>query len=59
MLMMTDCAVNGGNSGGPIFNEKGVAIGVIVSGITAAEGMNFAIPMDTVKEFINKCSRYR
>lgn len=59
MLMMTDCAVNGGNSGGPIFNEKGVAIGVIVSGITAAEGMNFAIPMDTVKAFINKCSRYR
>lgn len=59
MLMMTDCAVNGGNSGGPIFNEKGVAIGVIVSGITEAEGMNFAIPMDTVKKFIGACSRYR
>lgn len=59
MLMMTDCAVNGGNSGGPIFNESGAAIGVIVSGITEAEGMNFAIPMDTVKDFIGKCSRYR
>ena len=59
MLMMTDCAVNGGNSGGPIFNAKGVAIGVIVSGITAAEGMNFAIPMDTVQDFISKCGRYR
>ena len=52
LLMMTDCAINGGNSGGPIFNEKGLVIGTVVSGITAAEGMNFAIPSNTVMEFI-------
>lgn len=52
MLLMTDCAVNNGNSGGPIFNEKGLVIGAIVSGITNAEGMNFAIPSDAVQEFI-------
>lgn len=52
MLMMTDCAVNGGNSGGPIFNAQGRVIGAIVSGITEAEGMNFAIPSSTVKAFI-------
>ena len=52
MLLMTDCAVNGGNSGGPIFNESGRVIGVIVSGITGAEGMNFAIPSDTAIDFV-------
>lgn len=54
MLLMTDCAINGGNSGGPMFNEKGSVIGVIVSGIDQAEGMNFAIPVDTAKSFCGK-----
>ena len=57
MLLMTDCAVNGGNSGGPIFNDKGRVIGVIVSGINGAEGMNFAIPSKDAMRFIsNKVS---
>lgn len=54
MLMMTDCAVNGGNSGGPIFNAQGKVIGAIVSGIDSAEGMNFAIPADVVEKFIDE-----
>ena len=54
MLLMTDCAVNGGNSGGPIFNAAGDAIGAIVSGITSAEGMNFAIPSNTVRNFLSR-----
>lgn len=56
MLLMTDCAINGGNSGGPMFNAKGEVIAVIVSGISGAEGMNFAIPIDDVVRFINDCS---
>lgn len=55
-LLMTDCAVNGGNSGGPMFNEKGAVIGTIVSGISGAEGMNFAIPCDAVVDFIKKAA---
>jgi S1-C subfamily serine protease len=56
-LLMTDCAINGGNSGGPIFNSMGEAIGVIVcsriqSDGSATEGMNYAIPADNVEEFI-------
>lgn len=57
MLLMTDCAVNGGNSGGPIFNAEGKVIGAIVSGIDNAEGMNFAIPASTVQEFLRQKSR--
>lgn len=52
MLLMTDCAINGGNSGGPMFNDNGEVIGTIVSGIDGAEGMNFAIPCSDVINFI-------
>ncbi len=55
--MMTDCAVNHGNSGGPVFDEKGEVIGVIVSGIDSAEGMNFAIPLKNVENFIALCKK--
>ncbi len=56
-LLMTDCAVNGGNSGGPIFNGKGEVIGAIVSSRlnrdgSATEGMNYAIPSYIVQEFL-------
>ena len=52
MLLMTDCAVNGGNSGGPMFNEDGLVIAAVVSSITEAKGMNFAIPSYTILEFL-------
>jgi S1-C subfamily serine protease len=55
---MTDCAINGGNPGGPIFNSLGEVIGVIVSSRihadgSATEGMNYAIPINIAEEFIN------
>lgn len=57
-VMMTDCAINGGNSGGPIFNAKGEVIGVICSKRlkedgSATEGMNYAIPINIAKEFLD------
>ena len=57
-LLMTDCAVNSGNSGGPMFNSDGKIIGVIVSGITKAEGMNFAIKGDDVRNWVTKNGVY-
>ena len=50
--IMTDVAANHGNSGGPLFNEKGEVIGVLVAGIDSAEGMNFAIPSNVAESFI-------
>ena len=55
---MTDCAVNHGNSGGPVFDESGEVIGAIVAGIDSAEGMNFAIPADVVLAFLEGCKRF-
>ena len=57
-VLMTDCAINGGNSGGPIFNSKGEVIGVICSKRrqadgSATEGMNYAIPIYIAQRFIH------
>ena len=57
-LLMTDCAINGGNSGGPIFNAMGDAIGVICSSRlkadgSATEGMNYAVPINIAIDFLN------
>lgn len=54
-LIMTDCAVNHGNSGGPMFDEEGKVIGVVVAVIERAEGMNFAIPSRTAVNFLRQC----
>jgi len=56
-LMMTDCQINGGNSGGPIFNADGEVIGVIVAQRlmedgSCANGMKYAIPAPTALSFI-------
>lgn len=53
--LMTDCAANHGNSGGPVFDEDGRVIGAIVAGIDSAKGMNFAIPADVIEDFLEKC----
>lgn len=45
-LIQTDCAINGGNSGGGLFDFQGNLIGVVNAGYTGAQGLNFAIPID-------------
>ncbi len=52
--IMTDCAINHGNSGGPLFNADGEVIGSVVAGVQNAEGMNFAIPQNVIENFIAK-----
>lgn len=46
--IQTDLAVNPGNSGGPLFNERGEVIGIIVSKLVGRgiEGLGFAVPID-------------
>jgi len=50
--IQTTAAVNPGNSGGPLFNLKGEMIGVTSWIIVGSEGLNFAIPVNRVKEFL-------
>jgi serine protease Do len=57
-LIQTDCAINSGNSGGPLINLYGQVIGIcnmkMMSTSTTVEGLGFAIPTATVKTVVNK-----
>jgi len=59
LQLMYDCATNPGNSGGPVFNSDGLVIGTHVAGTSPSgvkvQGMNLAIPCNTVLYFVKKC----
>lgn len=58
-LLQTDASINPGNSGGPLLNAEGRLIGIntaIWGG--GAQGIGFAIPIDTARRVINELLLY-
>lgn len=52
LYIQTTTNINPGNSGGPLFNMRGEVVGVTSMGYLYMGGLNFAIPVDVVKRFI-------
>lgn len=65
-MFQTDCAINSGNSGGPIFDMNGNVVGVttakysasLLSGSASIEGIGFCIPINDAMDIVNDLLQY-
>jgi len=52
LLIQHDAAINPGNSGGPLLDQQGKVVGVNTLKIRETQGLNFAIPVEQVLDFL-------
>ena len=57
-LIQTDAAINLGNSGGPLANMEGKAIGINTAMVMGAQNIGFAIPINYARRTLEEVIKY-
>ena len=57
LLLQTTAPISPGSSGGGLFDEAGLLIGITVGQYTDAQNLNFAIPVDWIDDVLRKPPR--
>ena len=53
-LLQTSAPINSGNSGGPLLTYDGKVIGITTAIVSNSDGLGFAVPSDTIQNFIQE-----
>jgi S1-C subfamily serine protease len=60
LALQIDAAVNPGNSGGPVLDQKGRIVGIAMQSLSSADNIGYLVPVPIIRHFLDdiKDSRY-
>jgi S1-C subfamily serine protease len=58
LAVTVDAAINSGNSGGPVMNQKGELVGIAFQALEGAEAIGHIVPPVVIKHFLHGIERF-